>query len=113
MGYYGISFNFNCPNCESIISGKIKVDENGLDITNANVTEVGDWGEYYTVELPVVFPIFVHTYLDDGQEEQIFEYLEKYLELPNTNKKIKQQKKEVKRILYELRRTKKIGWIED
>lgn len=56
MGYYDIPFNFNCPNCESIISGKVKVDENDLDITNANVAEASDWGEYYTVELSAEFP---------------------------------------------------------
>ena len=55
MGLFDIPFHASCPECHSTIHGKIFIENNNINIENAEIVRCGD-EEFYSFELSAEFP---------------------------------------------------------
>lgn len=55
IGLFDIPFHVRCPKCHSTIYGKVFVEDNNIDVENANIVQCDD-EEFYSVELSAEFP---------------------------------------------------------
>lgn len=55
IGLFDIPFHVRCPKCHSTIYGKVFVEDNNIDVENANIVQCDD-KEFYSVELSAEFP---------------------------------------------------------
>ena len=55
MGFFDIPFHVHCPKCHSIIYGKVFVEDNNINVENADIIQCDD-EEFYSVELSAEFP---------------------------------------------------------
>lgn len=55
IGFFDIPFHVHCPKCHSTIYGKIFVEDNNVDVENAEIIPCDD-EEFYSVELSAEFP---------------------------------------------------------
>lgn len=55
MGLFDIPFHARCPECHSTIHGKIFIENNNINIENAEIVRCGD-EEFYSFELSAEFP---------------------------------------------------------
>lgn len=55
IGFFDIPFHVHCPKCHSTIYGKVFVDDNSINVKNADIIQCDD-DEIYSVELSAEFP---------------------------------------------------------
>lgn len=55
MGFFDIPFHVHCPKCHSTIYGKVFVENNNINVENADIIQCDD-EEFYSVELSAEFP---------------------------------------------------------
>lgn len=55
IGLFDIPFHVHCPKCHSTIYGKVFVEDNNINVENADVIQCDD-EEFYSVELSAEFP---------------------------------------------------------
>lgn len=55
IGFFDIPFHVHCPKCHSTIYGKIFVEDNSINVENADIIQCED-DEFYSVELSAEFP---------------------------------------------------------
>lgn len=68
MGFFDIPFHVHCPKCGSTIYGKIFVEDNNINVQNADIIQCDDL-EFYSVELSAEFPTRKATYKKIGEVE--------------------------------------------
>lgn len=55
IGFFDIPFHVHCPKCHSTIYGKVFVEDNSINVENADIIQCHD-DEFYSVELSAEFP---------------------------------------------------------
>lgn len=55
IGLFDIPFHVHCPKCHSTIYGKVFVEDNSINVENADIIQCND-DEFYSVELSAEFP---------------------------------------------------------
>lgn len=55
IGFFDIPFHVRCPKCHSTIYGKVFVEDNNINVENADIVQCDD-EEFYSVELSAEFP---------------------------------------------------------
>lgn len=55
MELFDIPFHVHCPKCHLTISGKVFVENNNINVENADIIKCND-EEFYSVELSAEFP---------------------------------------------------------
>lgn len=55
IGLFDIPFHVRCPKCHSTIYGKVFVEDNNINVENADIVQCDD-EEFYSVELSAEFP---------------------------------------------------------
>ena len=50
IGFFDIPFHVRCPKCHSTIYGKVFVEDNNINVENADIVQCDD-EEFYSVEL--------------------------------------------------------------
>ena len=55
MGFFDIPFHVHCPKCHSTIYGKVFIEDNNINVENADIIQCDD-EEFYSVELSAEFP---------------------------------------------------------
>ena len=55
IGFFDIPFHVHCPKCHSTICGKVFVEDNSINVENADIIQCED-DEFYSVELSAEFP---------------------------------------------------------
>ena len=55
IGLFDIPFHVRCPKCHSTIYGKVFVEDNNINVENAEIVQCDD-KEFYSVELSAEFP---------------------------------------------------------
>lgn len=97
MGLFDIPFHVHCPKCHSTISGKVFVEDNNINVENADIIKCDD-KEFYSVELSAEFPTrkAIHKKIDEielspymrnfflyGGEEKAIEETQKTMDFAN------------------------------
>lgn len=91
IGFFDIPFHVRCPKCHSTIYGKVFVEDNNINVENADIVQCDD-EEFYSVELSAEFPTRKATH-KKIYEVELSPYMRNLLLYGSNEKAIEESKK--------------------